>query len=173
MRNTWQRKLVRFLRWHELFSGKPSKVTKPTPQENNSHVLNILIIGCLKSTVSMWEGRDQTIIIIITVMTILFQVIEVNNIHVEGQTPILIISVIIIIMILIMTIITIMTIFLQVIEVNNINVEGQTPNHVLNILREAEHTITFKLIPNVGAYLSLFMMTMIMLMMVVMIMMKF
>ena len=38
----------------------------------------------------------------------------------------------------------------QVIEVNGINVEGQTPNHVLNILREAEHTITFKLIPNVG-----------------------
>ena len=43
----------------------------------------------------------------------------------------------------------------QVIEVNNINVEGQTPNHVLNILREAEHTITFKLIPNVGEYYSL------------------
>ena len=40
----------------------------------------------------------------------------------------------------------------QVIEVNGINVEGQTPNHVLNILREAEHTITFKLIPNVGQY---------------------
>ena len=38
------------------------------------------------------------------------------------------------------------------IEVNGINVEGQTPNHVLNILREAEHTITFKLIPNVGQY---------------------
>merc|ERR1719192_2932222 len=38
----------------------------------------------------------------------------------------------------------------EVIEVNGINVEGQTPNHVLNILREAEHTITFKLIPNVG-----------------------
>ena len=35
---------------------------------------------------------------------------------------------------------------------NGINVEGQTPNHVLNILREAEHTITFKLIPNVGQY---------------------
>merc|ERR1719458_1354009 len=38
----------------------------------------------------------------------------------------------------------------EVIEVNGVNVEGQTPNHVLNILREAEHTITFKLIPNVG-----------------------
>merc|ERR1719412_2593387 len=38
----------------------------------------------------------------------------------------------------------------EVIEVNGINGEGQTPNHVLNILREAEHTITFKLIPNVG-----------------------
>lgn len=38
----------------------------------------------------------------------------------------------------------------EVIEVNGINVEGQTPNHVLNILREAEHTITFKLIPNIG-----------------------
>ena len=46
--------------------------------------------------------------------------------------------------------ISITTIACQVIEVNGINVEGQTPNHVLNILREAEHTITFKLIPNVG-----------------------
>jgi len=38
----------------------------------------------------------------------------------------------------------------EVVEVNGINVEGRTPNHVLNILREAEHTITFKLIPNIG-----------------------
>ena len=68
----------------------------------------------------------------------------------KHQTLIIIIMILIIIIIII-----IMTFLFQVIEVNNINVEGQTPNHVLNILREAEHTITFKLIPNVGQYLSL------------------
>ena len=30
------------------------------------------------------------------------------------------------------------------------NVEGHTPNHVLQILQEAEHTITFKLVPSTG-----------------------
>jgi len=38
----------------------------------------------------------------------------------------------------------------EVIEVNGINVEGRTPNDVLKILQEAEHTITFKLVPSVG-----------------------
>ncbi|XP_023328596.1 MAGUK p55 subfamily member 7 isoform X2 [Eurytemora carolleeae] len=38
----------------------------------------------------------------------------------------------------------------EVIEVNNINVEGKTPNDVLKILQEAEHTITFKLVPSAG-----------------------
>merc|ERR1719412_2761319 len=38
----------------------------------------------------------------------------------------------------------------EVIEVNGINVEGHTPTDVLKILQEAEHTITFKLVPNVG-----------------------
>ena len=36
----------------------------------------------------------------------------------------------------------------QVVEVNGINVEGKTPNDVLMILKMAENTITFKLIPN-------------------------
>ncbi len=36
----------------------------------------------------------------------------------------------------------------EVIEVNGINVEGKTPNDVLMILKMAESTITFKLIPN-------------------------
>ena len=31
---------------------------------------------------------------------------------------------------------------------NGINVEGKTPNDVLMILKMAENTITFKLIPN-------------------------
>ena len=34
------------------------------------------------------------------------------------------------------------------VEVNGINVEGKTPNDVLMILKMAENTITFKLIPN-------------------------
>jgi len=38
----------------------------------------------------------------------------------------------------------------EVIEVNAINVEGKTPNDVLKILQEAEHTITFKLVPSTG-----------------------
>ena len=38
----------------------------------------------------------------------------------------------------------------EVIEVNGINVEGHTPTDVLKILQEAEHTITFKLVPAVG-----------------------
>ena len=38
----------------------------------------------------------------------------------------------------------------EVIEVNGINVEGTTPTEVLKILQEAEHTITFKLVPAVG-----------------------
>jgi len=38
----------------------------------------------------------------------------------------------------------------EVIEVNGMNVEGHTPNDVLKILQEAEHTITFKLVPSVG-----------------------
>jgi len=38
----------------------------------------------------------------------------------------------------------------EVIEVNGMNVEGNTPNDVLKILQEAEHTITFKLVPSVG-----------------------
>ena len=38
----------------------------------------------------------------------------------------------------------------EVIEVNGISVEGHTPSDVLKILQEAEHTITFKLVPAVG-----------------------
>merc|ERR1719412_565183 len=38
----------------------------------------------------------------------------------------------------------------EVIEVNGINVEGHTPTAVLKILQDAEHTITFKLVPAVG-----------------------
>jgi len=38
----------------------------------------------------------------------------------------------------------------EVIEVNGINVEGTTPTDVLKILQDAEHTITFKLVPAVG-----------------------
>jgi hypothetical protein len=36
----------------------------------------------------------------------------------------------------------------EVIEVNGINVDGKTPNDVLMILKMAENTITFKLVPN-------------------------
>ena len=115
---SWEGKLVQFVTRHEL-SPTP---TKPPSTET------IIIIVIIIST----KNHNH------------HQVIEVNGINVEGQTPnhdghhhnyhnhhqnhn-----------------------YDQVIEVNGINVEGQTPNHVLNILREAEHTITFKLIPNVG-----------------------
>ncbi|XP_018320455.1 MAGUK p55 subfamily member 7 isoform X1 [Agrilus planipennis] len=38
----------------------------------------------------------------------------------------------------------------EVVEVNGINVEGKTPNDVLQILKNSEGTITFKLVPSDG-----------------------